>query len=248
MPRYLFHPQSLIPVPVVLSDNPSLQEILWNFSRFKDERRRLTLRNNPHFYVELPTSPEEYGDCVKIDPTEDFRHANKFYVVTDKPEPIYIKTDQVSQVYGNIWYPKNAFIFKGLFVWFFVLSFVSDVFPDIHGRLMGESIVKASLRGSRCGLCKRLRASTVSGRGLRSRLRTEALQPIITKGFSSLSFNTSSIGGLPMHSYRNIGLCICTGQVAPDSPVRCDIITYSYLSLYANINIALRLSPFATNV
>jgi hypothetical protein len=57
-----------------------------------------------------------------------------------------------------------------------------------------------------------------------------------------------SIGSLPLHSYSNIGLCICAGQVAPDSPVRCDVITNSYLILSANINIALQLSPLATNV
>lgn len=105
---------------VVLSNNPSIQEILWSFSRSSDEkiRNRLTLVDNPHFYEELPTLPEAYGDDVKIDPTEDFRHARKFYVLTDKPEPVYIMTDQVLRCFGNFWCPQNAIIFKGLGIFF----------------------------------------------------------------------------------------------------------------------------------
>ena len=106
--------QYLIPVPEVLSDRPCLEEILWNFCRFKNEKHRLTLKDNPHFYAELPTSPEAYGDSVKIDPTEDFWRANKLYVLIDKPELVHIMTDRVSQSFGNFWCPQNAIIFKGL--------------------------------------------------------------------------------------------------------------------------------------
>ena len=97
----------------MLSNSPSLQEILWNFSCFEDETLRLTLRDNPHFYAELPTSPEAYGDRVEIDPTEDFRHADKFYVLTDKPELVHIVTDEAMRSFGNFWCPQNAIIFKG---------------------------------------------------------------------------------------------------------------------------------------
>jgi hypothetical protein len=100
-------------VPEVLSDSPSLQEILWNFSRFKDRKKRLTLRENPHFYTELPTSPEAFGESVKIDPIKDFGHANKFYVLIDNPELVYIMADRVLESSGNFWCPKNAIIFKG---------------------------------------------------------------------------------------------------------------------------------------
>jgi hypothetical protein len=115
-------------VPEVLSDSPSLQEILWNFTHFQDEKKRLTLTENPHFYAELPTSPEEYGDSLKIDPTEDFRHSHKFYVLTDNPELVHIMTNRVSQSFGNFWCPKNTIIFKGLGVLFlfiplFLISF-----------------------------------------------------------------------------------------------------------------------------
>lgn len=95
-----------------LSDSSNLQEVLWNFYLFKD-KRHLTLMDNPHFYTELPTSPEAYGGSLEIDPSDDFRHADKFYVLTDKPELVYIMTDQFSQSFGNFWRPQNAIVFKG---------------------------------------------------------------------------------------------------------------------------------------
>ena len=207
-------------MPDVLGDNPSLEEVLWNFSHFKDERRRLTLRKNPHFYAELPTSRKAYGDEFKIDPTEDFRHANEFYVLADKPELVHIMTDRISQSFGNFWCPKDAIIFKGLGVLVSVFSPVSDVFPDTCGRLRGEGIVKASLRGTHCGFCRQLPVYTVS----RASRNHPGLRPIITEGCSWMSWKSSN-GCLPMHSSVDTGLRVCTGPVPSDSPVRCDIIT-----------------------
>ena len=103
----------LIFVQVRLSDNSSLQEILWNFSRIMDEEKRLTLSDNPHFYTILPTSPDAYGDSLRIDPTEDFQYEKRFYVLTDRPELVHIKTDQVSRSFGNFWCQKDSVIFKG---------------------------------------------------------------------------------------------------------------------------------------
>jgi hypothetical protein len=125
-------------VPEVLSDNPSLQEILWYFSRYTDQKPHLTLRENPHFYVELPTSPEEYGDSLRIDPTEDFQHANKFYVLIDKPDLVHISTDRISQYFGNFWCPKNAIIFKGSGVLFLYFPVFLRVFQTSVGGSGGK--------------------------------------------------------------------------------------------------------------
>ena len=127
---YQCRSQYLIPAPERLSYSPSIQEILWNFSRFKDEKRRLTLRENPHFYAELPTSPEAYGDSFEINPTEEFPHTitSKFYVLTNKPELVYIMADQVLKSFGNFWFPKDAVIFKGLVILFCLFS-VPEVLP-----------------------------------------------------------------------------------------------------------------------
>ena len=97
---------------MVVNENPTLAEILWNFSRFKDERR-LTLKQNPHFYSQLPMSLEAYGGGFRMEPTEDFRHADKFYVLTDRQGLTYIKTDQYTRYFGNFWCLGGAIIFKG---------------------------------------------------------------------------------------------------------------------------------------
>ena len=128
---------------MALSNNPSLQEILWNFSRFKDEKRRLTLKDNPHFYEKLPTTPEEYGDDVQIDSTESFRYCNEFYVLTDEPKLVHIMTDQDWQFFGNFWCPKNAIIFKGFEGVF--LSFFTLFLMDFQ-TFVGGSRGKKSLR------------------------------------------------------------------------------------------------------
>jgi hypothetical protein len=232
--------QYLIYAPETLSRRPSIQEILWDFSYSEDMKKRLTLKDNPHFYVDLPTSPEAYGDHVQIDPTEDFRHANKFYVLIDRPELVYIKTGRVSQFFGNFWSSQNAIIFKGLGVFFFFPF--SNVLPDISGRLKGESIVKVSHGGALCGFCERLPMFTV----LRASGNHRGLQPIITEGCSSMGWKCS-FGCLPMHNTVIDGLRIlriCTGRVTPDSQVRYDIITH----LTASANIGIAPGPLATNI
>ena len=137
---------------MVLSDSPSIQEILWNFSRFKDEKKRLTVSENPHVYTELPTSPEAYGHSVKIDPTEDFRQAYEFYVLIDKPEIVRIVTDQDSQYFGNFWSPKDAIIFKGLGVFFlfppFFLMSCQTSAGGSGGKLSSRHLSEARTVGS----------------------------------------------------------------------------------------------------
>jgi len=134
----------------VLNESPSLQEILWNFSRIKDKSRRLTLKQNPHFYVHLPTSPDAYSGEFNVEPVENFRHPDKFYVLTDRPGLVYMNADPYSRCFGNFWCPNGAIIFKGSHVVFLMSWFctVSDVFLDLGGRLEGEAIVKASLKST----------------------------------------------------------------------------------------------------
>ena len=217
MPRYRCHSQHLIFVLVVLSSSPSLQEILWNFSCLTDKKKRLTLSDNPHFYIELPTSPEAYGDNVEFDPTEDFRHANKFYVLTDKPESVHIVTDQEIQVFGNFWCSQGLIIFKGLGDLFLLPPF-SDTLPDICGRLRGASIVKASLKGAYCWSRKQPPVVSIDTGSSRSHRQ---LRPIITLFYPLMVECLRSC-----HSLCNsvgFNFCTCTWQAAPNSAVRYDI-------------------------
>ena len=109
----------LILVPEFLGDSPSIQEILWNFTRYEDKKECLTLKENPHFYTELPTLLKAHGESVKIDSTEDFRYADIFYVLTDKQEAVHIMSgNKILHSFGNMWRSKNTIVFKGSGVFF----------------------------------------------------------------------------------------------------------------------------------
>jgi hypothetical protein len=100
-------------VTEVLSERSTLSEILWNFSRFRDEKR-LTLKQNPHFYKssDLPSSPQAYVGDFKTDPIDNFQHT-KICVLIDKPGLVFLETDQISRAFGNVWAPNGVIILKG---------------------------------------------------------------------------------------------------------------------------------------
>ena len=113
-------------VPEVLSPNSDLKEILWNFSRYRDDKR-LTLKQNPHFYRDLPTSPEAYGSTFQADPIDDFHNVIKVHVLTDKPGRVYLQgSTRSARAFGNVWVPNpgHGIIFKGLLHLAFLLLFV----------------------------------------------------------------------------------------------------------------------------
>ena len=204
----------------MLSDSPSLQEIVWNFSRFKDEKQRLTLLDNPHFYCD-PISLEENGGSLRIDPTDDFRHTNKFYVLTattDKVEPLYIETDRGLQFFRSFWCLQNAVIFKG-FASYFCFIPDSDDLPDIYGRLRGDCTVRESLGGTCYGFCRQLVPTDPET------LRNCRLQPIFTQEYPRMSWE-QLIGCLTTLGSIDFGLCVCSGRATLGSLVRCDVISY----------------------
>jgi hypothetical protein len=105
----------LMPIPEVLCEQSGLGEILWNFSRSKDEKKRLRLRQHPQFYETLPTLPKEYGAEFRRDPTETFL-VEKVCVLMDKRSSagrVFLETARNKRAFGNAWIPNNAIIFKG---------------------------------------------------------------------------------------------------------------------------------------
>jgi hypothetical protein len=136
----------------VLCKSSNVKEILWNFRRFKDVTKRLTLRKNPHFYAWLPAFPEEYGAKFRTEPIETYLHRPhaKIHVLADNPSPmnrVYLETSQNTRAFGNIWIPNKAIIFKGssLSRRSFSPKF-SNIFSDVCGRLESESIVGAGIQ------------------------------------------------------------------------------------------------------
>jgi hypothetical protein len=108
----------------LVGKNSTFRDILWNLHRLRDAKKRLTLMDNPHFYAKLPEPQEEYESRIEIDPTvatEDLWQADKFYILTDRQELVYIMTDQVTLTFGNFWRSENALIFKGLSIFVVLL-------------------------------------------------------------------------------------------------------------------------------
>ena len=118
----------LILLPEVLGKNSKLSEVLWNFSRYKG-KERLTLKQNPHFYKDLPG---KYEADFQSDPIEQFLDAlgdfkgdsldrdrpkpkpkPKISVLVDRQGRIYLESAQGSRAFGNVWCPQKAIIFKG---------------------------------------------------------------------------------------------------------------------------------------
>jgi hypothetical protein len=102
------------PISEVLSRSSDTSEILWNFSHFRDGRR-LTLKDNPHFYEKLPTSAEEYDGRFLTYPIETFHHPS-ISVLTDNPGRVFLETAEGTRAFGNVWVPKEAIIFKGSYL------------------------------------------------------------------------------------------------------------------------------------
>jgi hypothetical protein len=92
-----------------------LQEALWNFAHLESSKR-ITLSNNPHFYLGLPTLIDEYGGKFEAFPVEmlPLEPNATIYVLIDQPRRVFLETEQVSWVFGNVFRVKDVMIFRGL--------------------------------------------------------------------------------------------------------------------------------------
>ncbi|KAI0263584.1 hypothetical protein BC834DRAFT_886455 [Gloeopeniophorella convolvens] len=142
--RSLPDPKPLV-VRQMLSSRPRPSEIIWNFARYTDHRR-ITLQQNPHFYLKLPTTPAGYGPGFSQYPLKDFVLApeDTVYVLADKPGRVFLEARGRNRAFGNVWRPYDALIFK-----------------DICGMLEGEGYVERDMKGT-ATMWQRREAKTVS--------------------------------------------------------------------------------------
>jgi hypothetical protein len=134
------------PMPVMLGPHSNSSDVLLLFSRFKDEKKRLTLEQNPQFYESLLyTRPEEYTDEIQMDPIESFQNW-QISVLIDNPGHagrVFLETAGNVRTFGNVWYADNIIIFKGsCLLCFYSLT---DTLLDVRGRLEGEHVVGAAI-------------------------------------------------------------------------------------------------------
>jgi hypothetical protein len=105
-------PGILMAVTETLGKETRLEEILWNFSRLRGNRR-ITLKQNPRFYEGLPRSACDYSGDFENEPIDNFWDATEIWVLTDERSPVFLETESKKRAFGNFWVPAHAIIFKG---------------------------------------------------------------------------------------------------------------------------------------
>ncbi|KAH9033787.1 hypothetical protein EDB85DRAFT_1890065 [Lactarius pseudohatsudake] len=82
-----------------LSAGPPLAEILWNFSRYKD-RARITLEQNPHFYLRCPANEGAYTPTFRRHPLQEssgaLEHNDTVYILFDRQSRVFLDTEHKS--------------------------------------------------------------------------------------------------------------------------------------------------------
>ncbi|KAH8986903.1 hypothetical protein EDB92DRAFT_1222953 [Lactarius akahatsu] len=100
-----------------LGPEVNVSELLWTFSRLPEDQR-VTLKQNPHFYLsrDLSDRPDNYDDKFVLKPLKDLKPEKDLVVLilSDRNGQIYFDYEKFSKTYGNIWKPHDAIILKDL--------------------------------------------------------------------------------------------------------------------------------------
>ena len=108
----------------MVSHSAGIEEVLWKFTQFEDERR-ITLHDNPHFYSDLPTSFDAYTARFSALPIDNFapKPNATIYVLVGQPGrvPVFLETRHDTRVFGNVFVLNDVMIFKGMFEVIFTL-------------------------------------------------------------------------------------------------------------------------------
>jgi hypothetical protein len=98
------------------SPSPTLPEILWNFSRYNG-RARITLEQNPHFYLHFPADESAYMPMFRChplqDPSVELEHNGTVYVLFDEPSRVFLGIGGGLRIFCNVWSPNGVQIFRG---------------------------------------------------------------------------------------------------------------------------------------
>jgi hypothetical protein len=105
-----------------LGPEVNVSELLWTFSRLPEDQR-VTLKQNPHFYLsrDLSDRPLQltYDDDFVLKPLKDLKPEKDLVVLilSDRAGQIYFNYEKFSKTYGNIWRPHNTIILKGIIIY-----------------------------------------------------------------------------------------------------------------------------------
>ncbi|KAH9974891.1 hypothetical protein BGW80DRAFT_121903 [Lactifluus volemus] len=123
-----------------LDDPTTIPQILWIFHNKKGDKR-ITLKDNPHFYLKLPSKGLESefdswkdGKGFHRDPLThigpDLEQNGTVYVILDRSSSrLYLDVAE-SRVFGNLWHPRKKIILKDICG---VLDSEDNLRPGIEG-------------------------------------------------------------------------------------------------------------------
>ncbi|KAH9174001.1 hypothetical protein EDB89DRAFT_1956215 [Lactarius sanguifluus] len=118
-----------------LGPEVNVSELLWTFSRLPEDQR-VTLKQNPHFYLsrDLSDRPDNYDDEFVLKPLKDLKPEKDLVVLilSDRNGQIYFDYEKFSKTYGNIWKPHDAIILKDLQG---TLEAANRISPKINGEV-----------------------------------------------------------------------------------------------------------------
>ncbi|KAF8271176.1 hypothetical protein EI94DRAFT_1721043 [Lactarius quietus] len=216
-------PENVI-VSQELSASLCLPEILWNFSRYEG-RARVTLEQNPHFYLRCPADENAYSATFQRYPLQGLSGAlednGTVYVLFDRPGRVFLTNGHNPGIYGNVWLLNGSLIFR-----------------DRSGVLEGEQLVRSPEMRYNLWYCEEPIVHQDSEP--RSRLNRRCLPPIVTiptdcsaegtfEDWTILSRPTSHYVDIHVHGSRATSRL----DVAPPPPTS---QRPGYLVLYTTIN------------
>ena len=99
-----------------LENTTTIPEVLWILRHEKDDKK-ITWKQNPHFYSELPKEAPHFGPKFHCKPLKDFCQALgedsvPIYILRDKSCRLHLD-DANPRVFGNVWHPYHTVILKG---------------------------------------------------------------------------------------------------------------------------------------
>jgi hypothetical protein len=104
-----------------IDNSTTISEIIWRFNRYpKESGRRITARQNPHFYLELSKDATRYGNKFHTNSLQDefgrgLQKGDTIYVLVDKSCRLFLDAAKphIPRIFGNLWKPHRSVILKG---------------------------------------------------------------------------------------------------------------------------------------
>ena len=207
--------------PEQVASTSALPEILWNFSRYTG-RTRISLEQNPHFYLRCPADESAFTPLSQCHPIQDTRgvlgHNDTLYVLFNGPSRVFLHTEHKSRMFCNVWLLNGFLIFRGWCHASLSCGLLSEVIPDGSGILEGEKLVRVSSSRYVLRYCERPVVHYDSDSDSGPRLNHTYLPPIVTTSLTNLSLDEAFEDWAALsRSSRSMDMHVYSLRVSPES-------------------------------